>query len=178
MNAKHCYLQTTPPPRVNNILIPCQLLVHAIDLLEICPIAMSQNFHYYYFDWIADGTWQGTILTKYKNLTTPQELRNLRNFLPRISDGGYHFSYMGGADRVINKMISIVDGNEMVVKSGGKFIEKEHVKKSMHEGTDIYGRKGIPESQFNPYDVEKINLPYLKTFLTKYPYFLREGDKF
>ena len=47
----------------------------------------------------------------------------------------------------------------------------------MQNGTDIYGRKGIPESQFKPYDVNKINLPYLKQFLEKYPYFLRSGDK-
>ena len=85
---------------------------------------MAQHFHYYYFDWIAEGSWQGTVLTKYKNLTTPQELRHLRNSFPRIPDGGHHFSYMGGADRVINKMISIVDGNELVVKSEGKFIDK------------------------------------------------------
>ena len=165
------------PPIANNVLIPCQLLVQAVDFLEICPIVMSQKVHYYYFDWIADVTWSGTILTKYKNLTTPQELRNLRSFLPCIWDGGHHFSYMGGADRVIDKMISIVDGNEMVVKSGGKFLEKEHVKKAMQKGTDIYERKNIPESQFKSYDVEKINLPYLKTFLTKYPYFLRQGDE-
>ena len=85
---------------------------------------------------------------------------------------------MGGIDRVIDKMTSIVDGNELVVKSGGRFVERKHVEESMAKGTDIYGRKGIPESQFYPYDAKNIRLPHLDEFLKKYPHFLREPEKY
>ena len=168
----------TPPQPYNKFIIPCQLMVHAIDLLEYSPIAMAQAFHYYYFDWIAPNTWQGTVLTKRKNLTTPQDLRMLRlhAVTPRIPNGGHHFSYMGGADRIIDKMISIVDGNEMVEKSSGALTDKKHVEESMAKGSDIYGRKGIPESQFYPYDISQIKLPYIQEFVRKYPQFLRPKD--
>lgn len=152
-------------------------MVHAIDLLEVCPITMDQNFHYYYFDWISPGTWKGTVLTKRKNLNSPQDLRNLRHVFPRIPNGGWHFSYMGGVDKVINKMRSIVDGNEMVEKSAVNLTDKKHIEEVMASGKDLYGRKGIPESQFIPYDVNNIELPYLKEFVKKYPHFLRSNQK-
>lgn len=157
---------------------PAQLLVPAIHFLELGAIAMEQKAFCYYFDWLSSETWHGTILTKRKNLTMPQAMRDLRNHLPRVHEGGYHFGYMGGVDRVINKMKSIVDGNELVVRSGGKLIDRKHVEESMAKGTDLYGRKGLPESQASPYDVKNIRLPHLNEFLRKYPHFLREPEKY
>ena len=155
-----------------------QLLVSAADFLEFGAVAMAQTFHYYYFDWVSQGTWQGTVLAKRKNMTTPQELRWLRNRAPRVSGGGWHLSYMGGADRVIEKMTSIVDGNELVVKSSENLTDRKHVEEAMAKGTDIYNRQGRQETQFLPYDVRNIKLPCLDEFLKKYPHFLREPEKY
>lgn len=169
----------TPPLILKEqISIPAQLLVPAMNFLEVGAIALAQTFHYYYFDWVSRDTWQGTVLVKRKNLPSPQHIRNLRNHLPRVAGGGYHFSYMGGVDRVVEKMTAIVEGNELVEKSGGKFIDKKHVEEAMANGTDIYNREGISESQFCPCDVNNIKLPGLKEFLRKYPHFLREPEKY
>lgn len=152
-------------------------MVHAIDLLEVCPIAMDQKLHYYYLDWTSNqGTWQGSILSKLKNVTSPQNLRNLRTFYPRIPNGGWHFSYMGGADQIIKKMTSIVEGNELIEKSGGRLVDKKHIEEVMKTGKDLYGRKGVLEEQFYPCDIETINLPYIKEFVKKYPQFLKPKD--
>ena len=148
------------------------------EFLEKTPLVMVQEFFYYFFDCWNKTQWMGTALTKKKILTTPQELRDLRYNLPCISNGGWHFSYMGGIDRVIDKMTSIVDGNEFVVRSGGKLIDREHVENSLANGTDIYGRQGVPESQFYPYDAREIRLPHVEEFLRKYPHFLREPKKY
>ena len=150
----------------------------ADEFLEKTPLVMVQAFHYYFFDLICPTAWHGTILTRRKNLTTPQELRNARNRLPRVSEGGHHFSYMGGVDCVIEKMTSIVDGNGMVFASGGKLIDRKHVEKSLANGTDIYNRQGNAASQFYPYDAREIRLPHLEEFLKKYPHFLREPEKY
>lgn len=164
--------------RDKNIYFPAQLLVSANDFLEVGAIVMEQKFHYYYFDWVNCKPWKGTALIKRKNLTTPQTLRNSIHFLPRVQNGGHHFSYMGGVDRIINKMTSIVDGNELVVRSGGKFIDRTHIEKSMATGKDVYQRSGHIEEQFLSYDVRKINLPHIEEFLRKYPHFLREPEKY
>lgn len=155
-----------------------QLLISAMDFLEYSPVTMEQSLHYYYFDLTNGKPEQWTVLTKRKNLTTPQEMRNLKDKFPRVPNGGYHFSYMGGVDRVINKMTSIVDGNAIVVQSGGKLIDRKHVEEALAKGTDIYNRQGLNESQFYPYDVRNIRLPHLDEFLRKYPHFLREPEKY
>lgn len=158
--------------------LKCVALSKAADILEECPLAMEQKLFCYYFDLASKKTWNGTILTKRKNLTTPQELRDSMKFLPRVVDGGWHFTYMGGVERVIDKMTSIVDGNCIVELSGGKFIERQNVEEAISKGKDIYGRSNIPEAQFLPYDARNIRLPHLEEFLRKYPHFLREPEKF
>ena len=158
--------------------VPAKLLAPASEVLKYGAIVMNQTFHYYYFDWVSVGTWQGTAFTLRKNLSTPQEIRNTIYFMPRVLDGGYHFSYMGGAERVIDKMTSIVDGNELVVQSGGKLLDRKHVEAAMANGTDIYGRENQRETQFIPFDARNIRLPHIDEFLRKYPHFLREPKKF
>ena len=63
-------------------IFPAQLLVPAINFLEFGAIAMQQELFYYCFDFVNRTPWYGTILTKRKNLTMPQQLRDLRNNLP------------------------------------------------------------------------------------------------
>ena len=70
------------------ITCPAQLLIPAAAFLNVGAIVMAQELFYYYFDLRNEGTWNGTILTKRKNLTTPQALRYQRNHLPRIAMGG------------------------------------------------------------------------------------------
>jgi len=148
------------------------------DVLEKTPITMEQNFFYYYFDWISPTHWYGTILTKRKNLTTPQELRNLRNKLPSLSYGGWHFSYMGGVDRVINKMTSIVEGPGLINHFGKKVLDRKHIEQALANGTDIYNRPQSYTGNFLPYDAKNIRLPHVDEFLRKYPHFLREPEKY
>ena len=74
---------------------PAQLLVPAMHFLELGAIAMAQNLFYYYFDWVSPVEWHGTILTKRKNLTMPQAMRDLRNNFPRVHGGGVSFLLHG-----------------------------------------------------------------------------------
>ena len=69
-------------------------------------------------------------------------------------------------------MTAIVDGNEIVVKSSENLTNADYVKECMRTGKDVY--KLRPD--YMPYDISKINLPYLNEFVKKYPYFLREYD--
>ena len=160
------------------VTFPAQLLVPAINFLEVGAISMHQRFVHYYFDWIARWPWTGTVLTKRKNLTMPQVMRDLRLSVPHVPEGGYHFTCMGGVDRVINKMTSIVEGNEWVAQSGGKLIDKKHVEDALMNGKDLYARKEFSGQYLVPYDVRDIRLPHFEEFLRKYPHFLREPKKY
>lgn len=108
----------TPPwmDKSKTVDVLCKPLVPTDVLFDFTPIVMQQNFHYYYFNLVSPQTWCGSVLTKYKNLTSPQDLRNRRTTLPQAIEGGWHFSYMGGTDRIIEKMTSIVDGNQLSMR--------------------------------------------------------------
>lgn len=167
-----------PLVREEQFKIPAKLLVPAMNYLEVGAITLEQAFHYYYFDWISSETWKGTVMVKRKNLTTPQQMRNMKDTFPRASEGGHHFSYMGGVDRVIDKMTSIVEGPVLIKHLGEKILDKNHLEEALANGTDIYNRQGISSSQFCPYDANNIKLPGLRDFLKKYPQFLREPEKY
>ena len=40
--------------------------------------------------------WWGSVISFYKNMKSPQDLRDVRRHLPVLNNGGWHFSYMGG----------------------------------------------------------------------------------
>ena len=170
-----------PPPLPDGriFIAPCQILIPAANLLDHTPIGTQQSLHCYYLDWASKGEWHGTVMVKRKNLTTPQHMRDFRVAVPYIPNGGWHFSYMGGVDRIIKKMTSVVEGHEWVLNSNNNLMDRDYIKECMKTGKELYGRKNIveiPESQFYPYDISNITLPYLPEFLKKYPHFLRKYD--
>ena len=59
--------------------------------------AYTQVLYKYFLNRVTPLEWHGSIITTYQMMKkkTPQHFRNLRDQLPRISDGGWHFSSMG-----------------------------------------------------------------------------------
>lgn len=83
-------------------------------------VALNQMFFVHYIDIYANKNVTGTIACKYegiKHLNTLcfgmglQLLRRDKDFMPRIENGGWHYSYMGGAKSVSQKVVSTYDGN-------------------------------------------------------------------
>ncbi|MDP1609348.1 MAG: hypothetical protein Q8L98_08575 [Chlamydiales bacterium] len=70
------------------------------------------------------GMWCGTIMTTYAQLKkrSPQYFRKRRNKLPRIAQGGWHFSWMGGKDKIRQKLVSVVEG-----RSDGALVTDEEI---------------------------------------------------
>lgn len=149
-------------------VIPFQCMIRAIQFLDYSPVVCKQRFHCYYFDWVSYKTdWEGTVIGKRKFMKLPQDFRNDRRVLPRIKDGGWHFSYMGGVNKVVTKMNSIVEGKELSAKDA-KYLDENFVKRQMSEGQYFYGGE-----KFSHCDVNDIALPKLREWLKKYPYMLR-----
>lgn len=152
-------------------LIPFRCMIRAIQLLNHCPVVCKQRFHCYYFDLASlETAWEGTVIGKFKFMKSPQAFRNFRRVLPRIVEGGWHFSYMGGVEKVITKMYSTVENKELSVKDP-RFLEKKFVEDLMASGTYCFDNK-----KFSRVDVNDIALPKLKNFLEKYPHFVTVGS--
>ncbi len=154
--------------------VPCKPLIPSMQLLDIAPLAMHQYLHVYYMNMLDPTPWAGTILLRFKNMTTPQQLRNFRVELPRVIDGGWHFSYMGGVDRVIKKMHSIVEGRPLIAKDVDNLTNRNYIEQLMNAGKDPYDRKGPGSINCRECRLEDIKLPTLNWFVEKYPHFVRK----
>ena len=136
--------------------------------LELSPVGFQQRFHSYYLDWVCRKLpWAGTVIGKFKHMKSPQAFRNVRESLPRIVNGGWHLSNMGGVDKVIEKMAAAVECVELST-ADKKYLDKAYVEKAMADGKYFH-----TAAQFVPCDVSEIKLPALKDFLKKYPHFVR-----
>jgi beta-1,4-mannosyl-glycoprotein beta-1,4-N-acetylglucosaminyltransferase len=90
------------------------------EMIKYPIVALNQMFFIHYIDVYTNKNVTGTIACKYeglKHLNTLcfgmglQLLRRDKDFMPRIENGGWHYSYMGGAKSVSQKVVSTYDGN-------------------------------------------------------------------
>lgn len=141
--------------------------------LDYSAIVLEQALHVYYMDYLKPDHWHGTVITKRKNLSTPQMLRDVghhTNKFPYIPNSGHHFSWMGGIERTLKKRAAVVEGDVSIENDAERREKvKESTLKAMREG--IWGKDKMLH-----YDISTIKLPYITEFVKKYPYFLREYD--
>ncbi|MFH1456758.1 MAG: hypothetical protein ABIF17_01435 [Patescibacteria group bacterium] len=98
---------------------------------------LKQNFYYYCLNLLSKGEWlRGTKVLKYKDLTTPQEIRMCEGIF--IDNGGWHFSYLGGAEKVKLKIQSFhhQEFNKPI------YTDLKNIEKRIRKNKDPYERKG------------------------------------
>jgi hypothetical protein len=131
-------------------------------------------FHQYLFNYFMDNLnktespWKGTIGIK---LTTdfqkldPQKIRDLRFSLPGIEDGGWHWTYLGGVDRIVEKIKSFshTEYNEE------KYLNKSEILKKIRERKDVYNRS----FEYFGVDIEKAYPEKILNIIKDYPQFLK-----
>ena len=90
------------------------------DMIKYPIIALNQMFFVHYINVYTNKNITGTVACKYEGLKYLntlcfgmglQLLRRDKDFMPRIENGGWHYSYMGGAKSVSQKVVSTYDGN-------------------------------------------------------------------
>ena len=153
------YLMFTSTTRINSCL-------------NMTPVAFQQRFYTYFFDLVSPySLWAGTVIGKFKHMTSPQYIRNIaKEILPRIPNGGWHFSSMGGVDKFLEKARSGTDFKKLSAVDP-RYLDKNFLLEAMLKGEYLLG-----EAEFVPCDVNEINLPYLNAFLKKYPHFVRQQN--
>ena len=127
-----------------------------LDRLNFYPLVCEQELYYYNFKHRYKEKWYGSILIKYNNLkyVTPQILRDNRNYILAIPDGGWHLSYFGGVEKIYQKTRSIVEGVN---------VTKELIEKRIRDGIDVYGR----DYEFEYIDTNNNDINYLEELLNE-----------
>jgi len=79
---------------------------------EFHTIAFAMEFYAYFLNLTSHGKgWIGTVLARAEVLEhiEPQDLRNIKDQAPRIEKAGWHFSWLGGMDKVYEKLHSCIE---------------------------------------------------------------------
>ncbi len=100
-----------------------------------------QDFHYYYFNVRATNLeWFGTAMCRKQDMASPQHLRDVRDAIRpgvcRIRDGGWHFSFFGGVERIIHKIESFAHHEFNL----DKFKDRQRIEQCIREGRDLFDR--------------------------------------
>lgn len=100
------------------------------------PLVCAQNLYYYYFNNKNARLWPGTVICKKKHITTMQDLRDKREKLDYIVNGGWHFSYMGGYEGVMKKLQTVAHTEFLANPT----INDQSIEEAVRTGNDLFGR--------------------------------------
>ncbi len=135
------------------------------------PIVFEQDLFYYYVNCQQNCKWLGTCYAPY-GLMSPQEMRNYARFNNSkkrviIKNGGWHYSYMGGAMRIREKIENIAESEQIIDKVG----DIEKIQKNLKNGLDLWSRQEeYAKKRFILLDSYKPKS--LDQFLEKYPEYI------
>lgn len=141
--------------------------------LQKYPVAFDLRACFYYVNCVRDRLMPGTVAILYKNLTQPEQMRTIRDRAPRIR-GGWHFTYMGGSERILQKIEFLGHGKKPGAKSGGKMPTREQIQSSIEAGTsDAHNDNGERYRYVRMDDSYPLFLPAL---IAKFPYLYRHVE--
>lgn len=149
------------------------------------PMVFQQLFSYYFLNFFMTDApeetctlqknglifWRGSVMTRYKDFKDANLIRNLRsdsNTL-QIENGGWHFSYIGNIDFIINKLKASPHAKE-AKQALTDLDDRGKIEKVISSGGDLFNRdmsfKAFPISESFPrYVVE--NLQRFESLLCK-----------
>lgn len=136
--------------------------------------SLIQSFHYFWMNYRMKGRdefWRGTVIVPGNEfiLNTPQDFRDNRNNYNAIAYGGWHFSYLGGVEKIIKKIESFAhtEFNRDDIKS------EENIRQALEEGKDIFGRNDIRFEKLTSVDGVEYP-PRLINLMRQYPQFIKQ----
>lgn len=138
------------------------------EVLDVYPVVVQQDFCYYFMNTRSpDIRWYGSIISKYKNMSRPQFLRNKRNRMPYVKNGGWHFSYLGGRESVKKKLASIIEGDTYKMPKKFDSID-EYVEHYIQNGLDMY-----ENTHFDFVETNKLTIPNVELIAEQYPHLFK-----
>lgn len=130
-------------------------------------ITFQQKLYYYYVNCEQNCAWNGSIMATYGTFDSPQQLRDVARPGHNVqSNGGWHYSFMGGAERIKLKVESIAESHLIIDQVGSvdQIKEKMEKQKDLWNRTEEYSLKKIV-------DISNNKPRMLDQFLKKYPHF-------
>lgn len=98
---------------------------------------MRQKLFYYYFNNLCETPWYGTRIAAWKEVkdVTATQFRG-NTSIPLIMNAGWHFSFIGGVDQMIEKLKAFSHQEY----NTPYFTDKERMQNKILEGSDVFDR--------------------------------------
>ncbi len=149
--------------------IPDPVMLKKIKPQQL-PLSVSMLFHNYYMNYQykkKERWWNGSVLctgSQFKE-NDPQIFRDNRNRYKRIKKGGWHFSYLGGYEKIKQKLLSFAHTEY----SSADFTEDQYIITALEKGKDVLKRPGI-EYTLAPLDEYPLRI---RSLMEQYPDFIK-----
>lgn len=149
--------------------VPDPAIFKRIDLHN-SPLTVSMIFHNYFMNCQnvkAERWWNGSIICSGKDFKTynPQHFRDKRHDYTKIKQGGWHFSYLGGIEKIKYKLQSFAHTEF----NKPEYLDDEHIIHALENGLDVLKRPGI-KYKFVPLDFYP---KYVSELMQQYPVFIK-----
>lgn len=147
-----------------------------IELLDNNRFVCAQGCFYYYMNCKRNDYWFGTTISKFKNMKSPQNMRNDRTCMLNLENSGWHFSYLGGVEKIKQKLLSIIDSRKEINDRMRKCSENDdYIIYCMKNGISIFDDVE-KEPEYHFIDIKDIGLDNIQEIKSQYPYFFYEEN--
>jgi beta-1,4-mannosyl-glycoprotein beta-1,4-N-acetylglucosaminyltransferase len=145
--------------------IPNPIEVEKIKNVTEDVFNFNQNMYYYYLNMLKEKNWSGPKSCTWGKLKTISlnSLRQNKHTTKTITDGGWHFSFMGGESKIIEKIESYAH------QEFNNSYYKENIKKNMSKNIDPFFRGGLIQV-----NIDETYPKYLLENLDKYKHMIKE----
>jgi beta-1,4-mannosyl-glycoprotein beta-1,4-N-acetylglucosaminyltransferase len=159
-------LDEIPDPKAVTALVQSGALKKGSnDTISLCML-----FHYYYMNCQVEGhdrDWLGTVScrSEFFKKNGPQYLRDNRKYFPILPNAGWHFSYLGGLEKVKTKIESFAhtELNRPDITS------EQNILNAISKGVDVFKREGVS------YKTVPISIypDSIRSLMLEYPQFIK-----
>ena len=162
---------------------------HAFRILDTGEpvVYFNQMYFVYFYNCYSGKNVTGTAATTFNTLRQiqsqngfgPQTLRNNKDFRVHVDNGGWHFSYMGGANNIRLKSESIFDG----IPASEEFFQEQieeaiRIKKSPYSNQDlVFLDPAIKDKQIESVDLRAGQYYVNSNFTTLLPSEITKNNK-
>lgn len=135
-------------------------------------VTMTQYLFYYYINCLQNQLWTGSVMSTYGKFEMPQGLRNFaRTDNNAVPNGGWHYSFMGGSEKIKIKVANIAESHIIIDKIG----TVEEIEQKMKTQTDLWNRTdGFAQKRIVDIKAPGLSPKCIDEFIKKYPSFYFE----
>jgi beta-1,4-mannosyl-glycoprotein beta-1,4-N-acetylglucosaminyltransferase len=136
----------------------------------------EQNFYYYFLNGLSlkkdnsPDLWRGTVMLQRKDFSSFKKARMMRDKegkgITIIKNGGWHFSYLGGVEKIIHK----IEALEHTEFNKDYYKDPSRLEEIINSGKDLFDR----DSKYQFVSIDESFPAYLRNNMSKFEHLIKK----